>query len=125
MVIGNDVRENAVYRLYKEGLVMKASIVFYIAASFVSSAIAFGAPAQKGKPQGPCHQVIEACENAGFVQGEYKEGYGLWRDCIDPIMQGKTAAPGTTKALPSVDANLVAACRAKHPKFGSGEVGSE
>jgi hypothetical protein len=29
-----------------------------------------------------------------------------------------------SKKLPSVDARLVADCKAKHPKFGGGKVGS-
>ncbi|HXY54728.1 MAG TPA: hypothetical protein VEM40_08670 [Nitrospirota bacterium] len=104
---------------------MKASIILAIVASFAFSTTAFAAPKQEGKVHGPCHQILKACQDAGFVKGMYKEGYGLWRDCIDPIMQGKTTVSGAAKALPSVDTGLVAACKAKNPKFGSGEVGSE
>ena len=104
---------------------MKISIILCIVTLFVFSTMAFAAPAQKGRSQGSCHQILKACEDAGFVKGEYQEGYGLWRDCIDPIMQGKTTVPGASKTLPSIDAGLVAACKAKNPKFGSGEVGSE
>jgi hypothetical protein len=73
---------------------------------------------------GPCKQIEQACKNAGFIQGDWKKGDGLWRDCVDPIMQGQTNVPGATKSLPTVDAGLVSACKAKNPKFGSGKVGS-
>jgi len=81
------------------------------------------AKAEKGVP-GPCKQIAQACQQAGFVKGDFKKGDGLWRDCVDPIMQGQTNVPGATKPLPTVDANLIAACKAKRPKFGAGKVGS-
>ena len=71
----------------------------------------------------PCQQIAQACKTAGFIKGDWKKGDGLWRDCVDPIMQGQTSVPGATKPLPTVDANLVAECKAKHPKFGTGKVG--
>lgn len=104
---------------------MKASIVLCLAASFVFSTMAFAGPAREGKSLGPCEQILKACEDAGFVKGEAKKGYGLWLDCVDPIMQGKTTVQGATKPLPSVNADLVAKCKAKKPKFGSGKVGSK
>ena len=73
----------------------------------------------------PCKQIAEACKTAGFVKGDWKNGDGLWRDCVDPIVQGQTTVPGGTKPLPTVDQTVVAACKAKHPKFGAGKVGSE
>jgi hypothetical protein len=80
----------------------------------------------KGKEApGPCKEIAEACKQAGFVQGDWKKGDGLWRDCVDPIIQGKTNVPGATKPLPTVDPKTVAACKAKHPKYGEGKVGSE
>ena len=69
-------------------------------------------------------QVAQACQQAGFIKGDWKKGDGLWRDCVDPIMQGKTSVPGATKPLPAVDPSVVAACKAQHPKFGGGNVGS-
>jgi hypothetical protein len=91
-----------------------------LAALALFSATAMAQPAaQHG--DGPCKQVKEACEKAGFVKGEAKEGKGLWRDCINPVMQGTTAAKSKLP-LPSVDASVVAACKQKHPKFGAGKV---
>jgi hypothetical protein len=74
-------------------------------------------------PKDPnCAQVYQACQNAGFVVGEAKIGKGLWKDCVDPIMQGTTAKTATLP-LPSVSAQVVSACKAHHPKFGSGSIG--
>ena len=73
------------------------------------------------KHEGPCKEIKEACEKAGFVKGEAKEGYGLWVDCIDPIMKGTAQPANAKKPLPKVNAELVTACKAKHPEFGQGK----
>ncbi len=107
---------------------MKALMILCLAASFGLPTVALADPAKEGKEgkaPGPCQQIVKACENAGFKYGEAKKGYGLWLDCVDPIMQGKTTVPGATKALPSVDPKLAAECKAKNPKFGSGQVGTK
>ncbi len=67
---------------------------------------------------GPCKQIVEACKSAGFVSGDYKQGYGLWVDCVHPILRGTTPPANTDKPLPSVDSSLIAACKAKNPNFG-------
>ncbi len=102
---------------------MKSWIMVSIAALVFSTA-AFAAE-HEGKAPGPCKKIVEACEAAGFVKGEAKKGYGLWLDCVDPIMQGTTTVPGATKPLPSVDPKIVSECKAKNPKFGSGKVGTK
>ncbi len=99
---------------------MRASIVLGIIAAFVCAGVAFAETPQAGQG-GPCHEIRMACEQAGFVQGEAKLGYGLWVDCIDPIMQGKPAPHKAIKPLPNVDPKLVAECRAKNPQFGMGQ----
>ena len=68
--------------------------------------------------QRPCAQIIAACQDAGFVQGSAQSGNGLQVDCVQPIMQGKAAEHKASKALPQVDPQLVAACKAKNPGFG-------
>jgi hypothetical protein len=73
---------------------------------------------------GACKEIKQICDSAGFDQNEAKKGIGLWRHCINPIMQGKTKVPGAKKPLPTVDPKLVAACKAKNPEFGSGPAGS-
>lgn len=90
-----------------------------------SSARSDDGSGHEGKMHGPCQKVVEACKSAGFIKGDWKKGDGLWRDCVNPIMQGQSNVPGATKPLPQVDPNLVAACKAKHPKLGSGKVGSK
>jgi hypothetical protein len=70
--------------------------------------------------EGPCKQIEEACEKAGFVKGEAKEGYGLWVDCIDPIMKGTAQPSKAKKPLPAVAADLISACKTKNPNFGQG-----
>jgi hypothetical protein len=79
----------------------------------------------QGQPPDACKQVAQACQQAGFKKGDWKKGDGLWRDCVDPIMQGQTSVAGATKPLPSVNPQVVADCKAKHPKFGAGKVGSQ
>lgn len=56
----------------------------------------------------PCHGLKKACEDAGFIKGGYKQGKGLYKDCLKPIMQGQTVK-GVT-----VNPNDLAACQAKH-----------
>ncbi len=68
--------------------------------------------------QGPCAQIIAACQSAGFVQGGAKSGTGLQVDCIEPIMQGNAAENKASRPLPVVDPQVVAACKARNPKFG-------
>jgi hypothetical protein len=73
------------------------------------------------KGNGPCEQIKHACESAGFVKNQAKLGTGLWVDCIDPIMRGTSQPKKAVKALPTVDASLVSACKAKRPNFGQGK----
>ncbi len=91
-------------------------------AIFIFSSLSFGA-GLAGAP-GPCMKIAEVCQAAGFTKGDWKKGDGLWRDCVDPIVQGVKSPSGITKPLPIVDSATIAACKAKHPKFGGGKVGS-
>lgn len=69
----------------------------------------------------PCEAIKKACEGAGFIKGQAKEGKGLWVDCINPIIQGKAQPEKAQIKLPTVDGSAVAACKAKHPNFGEGK----
>lgn len=106
---------------------MRLMIISCLVASLFFATLTFANPPQGGKSQGhgPCHEIRKACLAAGFVEGDWKQGYGLWRDCINPTMQGLTSVPGATKPLPSVDPSLVSACKAKNPNFGKGKDGSK
>lgn len=55
----------------------------------------------------PCHKIKAACEAAGFIKGHHKEKKGLYKDCMQPIMQGQTVA-GVTVAPADLEA-----CKAK------------
>lgn len=70
---------------------------------------------------GPCQQIATACKNAGFVEGDYKKGYGLHVDCIKPIMSGTPQPPKADKPLPVISPQVVAACKQKNPNFGEGK----
>ncbi|HEY2744929.1 MAG TPA: hypothetical protein VGL86_09920 [Polyangia bacterium] len=43
----------------------------------------------------PCQTIANACQAAGYHHGGHKEGKGLWKDCVAPILDGKTI-PGVT-----------------------------
>jgi hypothetical protein len=74
-----------------------------------------------GKAPGPCEEILQACESAGFVKGDAKKGYGLYKDCADPIVRGTAQPANADKPLPQVSSEVVAACKAKHPNFGMGK----
>ena len=74
--------------------------------------------ATKAQGQGPCQQIKSACINAGFVPGGAISGNGLWRDCVDPILQRRARSGKSSKPVPQVDPQLVAACEAEDPGFG-------
>ena len=87
-----------------------------------SAAVFADTPAAKpaAKATGPCEQIVAACKSAGFVEGEYQKGYGLYMDCIDPIMQG-TARPANAKPFPPLAPALIAACKQQHANAGEGK----
>jgi len=83
------------------------------------------APGKKeAHKEGPCREILQTCRSAGFVEGKSTKGYGLYVDCVNPIMQHKTVVPGATKPLPPVDPKTVADCKKRDPAFGAGPVGS-
>jgi hypothetical protein len=61
----------------------------------------------------PCKQIKAACLAAGYVQGGHKMGKGLWKDCIEPIMAGKTVANVNVSAA---DVQACQARKAELPK---------
>ena len=85
------------------------SVLFFLSVSLTSLAF----------PQSACEQIKSACTKAGFVQGGVKSGRGLMVDCIQPIMQGTAQPSRASHALPFVDPQLIAACRAQNPNFGN------
>jgi hypothetical protein len=91
-----------------------------LTALVVGLALSMAAHAGNQAP-GPCEQIVTACKNAGFIEGDYKKGYGLHVDCINPIMRGTPQPPKADKPLPAVSPQLVAACKQKRPNFGEGK----
>jgi hypothetical protein len=81
--------------------------------------LALSLAASAEQPLRPCDRIIHACKQAGFVEGDYKKGYGLWIDCIDPIMRGTKQPANADKPLPQVSSELIEACKQKDPNFGN------
>lgn len=67
-----------------------------------------------------CGEVRKACEAAGFVQGGGRNGNGLARDCMDPLLNGTNQPRKATLSLPNVDPAKIAACKAE--KTGTTDV---
>jgi hypothetical protein len=80
--------------------------------------VVFASPLARAQGMGPCAQVRMVCEQAGFVPGAFREGNGLQIHCIRPIMQGIPQPPSARKPMPSIDPQLVVACKARNPNFG-------
>jgi len=53
----------------------------------------------------PCKSIVKACLDAGYKRSA-GEGKYFWKDCMEPILLGKTVAKV------SVDTAAVKACRA-------------
>jgi N-acetylglucosamine-6-sulfatase len=88
-------------------------------AGFWVLALAIGAaivPPAAG--QGACEQIVAACESAGFVRGGAGAGNGLVRDCIEPVVQGTVQPRRSSRALPEISPQVVAACLGQNPTFG-------
>lgn len=75
-------------------------------------------PLARAEERTPCLKIKQVCEEAGFKQNALTEGIGLQVDCIRPIIEGTKQRQAATKPLPAIDATVVAACKAKNPKFG-------
>jgi hypothetical protein len=72
----------------------------------ISSLLSFSAfSAEKTHP---CENIKKSCEAAGFIKGEHKKtGKGLYIDCMQPVLEGKTVAGVTATA------DDIAACKVK------------
>jgi hypothetical protein len=90
----------------------------YWAVGAVTIVIGLTSLSAHAQPMPPCAQIRFACEQAGFVQGAVRDGYGLVIDCIRPIMQGVPQRPRAIRPLPPIDPQLVAACQERNPYFG-------
>lgn len=62
---------------------------------------AFAKDTTKAKEVGkdhPCQRIQQACKAAGFIKGGAKEGKGLYVNCMEPILKGKTVEGVTVDA---------------------------
>jgi hypothetical protein len=57
-----------------------------------------------------CDQIKSACRNAGFVLGGGARN-GLLLDCFQPIVQGTGQPKSASRPLPTIDPQVVSACR--------------
>lgn len=86
---------------------MKKSILFAITAiALTITSSSFAQDDAKTKEEGPCKKMMDACKSADFAKGDHKMKKGLFKDCMQPLLAGQTVA-GVT-----VDAQVVAACKA-------------
>jgi hypothetical protein len=89
---------------------MDAMKLLIVSCALMLSSAAF---AEGGKPKAPlpkaCQSVMTVCEAAGYRHGGHKEHKGLWKDCVAPILDGKSIA-GV-----SPNADDVKACAANRP----------
>jgi len=68
------------------------------------------AGAQATASKSPCARLAAACQDAGFSHGGGEPGTGVFRDCVAPLLQGKSVnAQG--KPLPRIEPELLSACR--------------
>jgi len=67
--------------------------------------------AVEGNPA--CQRIISECKRLGFIQGQWKEDNGLWKDCFDPVVKGGATATRDGKPIRvPVSQSDVQACRA-------------
>jgi hypothetical protein len=64
-------------------------------------------PPPKPPAEQPCRAIEDACKKAGFKKHGNKEGQGLWKQCMSPILEGKSVL-GVT-----VDPKDIVACQLK------------
>jgi hypothetical protein len=75
-------------------------------------------PVTQSVPWHPCAKITAACTQAGFVPNGAKTGVGIEVDCIRPIMAGTPQRKQATKPLPSLEPQVITACKVRNPSFG-------
>jgi len=60
-----------------------------------------------------CQRILNECKRLGFIQGQWKQDNGLWKDCFDPIVKGNGTPTRDGKPISvPVSPGDVQACRA-------------
>ena len=91
-----------------------------ITLSIILMGSALYAKADAEHKSGPCQAIRSACEAAGFHKGGHKDhDKGLWKDCMDPILAGKTVSGVTATA------DQVSACQAARAKHAGKKAGNK
>lgn len=84
------------------------SAIFALSMTFSFSMITLQAIADVPKIEDhPCMRLEGDCKSAGYVKGDHKDKKGLYKDCMQPLMNGQMPA-GVT-----VSPDDIAACKAK------------
>jgi hypothetical protein len=91
---------------------VRATLVHFLAILFFLGLYLVFANNQVRADQSACDQIKTACKNAGFVLGGGTRN-GLLLDCFQPIVQGTAQPKSASRALPSINPQLVNACRAE------------
>ncbi len=58
-----------------------------------------------------CQRILSECRNLGFIQGEWKQDNGLWKDCFDPVVHGGQATRDGKSINVPVSSADIQACR--------------
>jgi hypothetical protein len=82
-------------------------------AGFGIMMIGFATATQAEVTDHPCAKIRKACTDAGFAKGEAKEGKGLYKNCMKPLLEGKTVE-GVKETF---DAGTLQACHAKQASW--------
>jgi hypothetical protein len=102
---------------------MRATIIMLslVGLLFTGVSLSLAQPAQSPAvqvPWHPCAQIRAACTQAGFFPNGDRTGAGITVDYIQPIMVGTPQRKQATKPLPSLDPQVVEACKERNPNFG-------
>lgn len=58
-----------------------------------------------------CKNVLGECKKLGFVEGGFSQGKGLWRNCFNQVLEGKSATLSGKEISVAVDGKDVSACK--------------
>lgn len=58
-----------------------------------------------------CWPIEQACSQAGFVRGASHSGYGLFSDCMNPIINGKPQPRNAVLSPPVINPDVIQSCR--------------
>ena len=80
----------------------------------LAACISFGLAATPGRAapdEAACEQVRTACKDAGYLRGSGEVGSRLVKDCVEPLLNGRTKDNASTLTLPTVDVAILTACK--------------